>query len=153
MTGRDSRKEGDGQPPADDPGDGPIEAFDQALVDVVERLLSTETRARIYVYLRKHPGRTSEEVGHGTGLYPSTVRETLAAMTEEGILTREKRESEGAGNNPYEYRAIPPSALANELVEGLQEDLNTLCNLDHHLAGRRPVESEPVRIEVREEGE
>jgi len=127
-----------------------VEAFDNGVVDVLERLLSTETRARIYAYLCQHPGRTSEEIGHGTGRYPSTVRETLAAMTEEGVLTREKRESGGAGNNPFEYTAIPPNALVRKLVGELQEDLNTLCNLDHHLAGRRPVDSKPVRIEVRD---
>ena len=131
--------------------DGPVEALDTALVDVVERLLSTETRARIYVFLRQNPGSTSEEVGRGTGLYPSTVRECLAAMTDEGVLSREKRESEGAGNNPYEYTAIPPSALVSRLVDGLQDDLNTLCNLDHHLAGRSPADEEPVHIEVTHE--
>lgn len=145
------------RPPAPDPGPGEstpdagVERARRRCVEVLERLLSTEARARIYVQLRQHPGCTSREVGRGTGLYPSTVRETLAAMTEEGLLTREKRERGGAGNNPFEYTAIPPDALVRKLVDGLQADLNTLCNLDHHLEGRRPAEREPVRIEVGEE--
>lgn len=126
--------------------------FDSRVVDILSWVLDTETRARIYVELRKEPWSTSEEVAEGTGLYPSTVREALAALSEEGIVDRRKRESEGAGNNPYEYMAIPPSDLVGNVVGRVQDELNTLFNLDSHLDESEP-ESRPVSIEVTSEEE
>jgi len=129
-----------------------VEEFDQGVVDLLAWLLDTETRARIYVYLRQSPASTSEEIADGTGLYPSTVRESLAELNDEGILEREKRESEGAGNNPYEYTAIPPSDLVGGLVGQIQDELNTIINMDQFIGeGDEDGETEePVRIEVRE---
>lgn len=128
--------------------DRAIEHFDQGIIDLLAWLLDTETRARIYVYLRKYPGGTSEEVARGTGLYPSTVRESLAALHEDGVVIREKRESEGAGNNPYEYEAIPPSSLVRGFAGQVQDQLNTLINLDRYLDGDPTPERDPIRIEV-----
>lgn len=132
--------------------DRAVEQFDQGIVDLLAWLLDTETRARIYIYLRKYPARTSEEIADGTGLYPSTVRESLAALHDEGIVTREKRSNAGAGNNPYEYTAIAPSSLVGEVVSQVQDQLNTICNLDRHLGSRSDDEAddEPIRIEVRD---
>ena len=129
-----------------------VETVDEGLVELLAWLLDTETRARIYVFLRMRPARTSGEVADGTGLYPSTVRECLAAMHDEGLVTRTKRASEGAGNNPYEYRAIPPSDLVADLVADIQDQLNAICNLDRHL-GEPGADghAEPVRIRVVEE--
>ncbi len=133
-------------------GSTAVESIDEGLVDLLAWLLDTETRARIYVFLRMSPARTSGEVADGTGLYPSTVRECLAAMHEEGIVTREKRASEGAGNNPYEYVAIPPSELVGDLVSQIQDQLNAICNLDRYLADRGlDGQAEPVQIEVVDE--
>lgn len=117
--------------------------FDDGVVDILSWMLDTETRARIYVYLRQHPWSTSEEVAEGTGLYPSTVREALADLSKEDTVERRKRESEGAGNNPYEYTAIAPSELVGGLVGGVQDELNTVFTL-----GRDAEETQPVRIEV-----
>jgi len=133
--------------------DRAVEGFDQGIVDLLAWLLDTETRARIYIYLRKEPASTSDEIAEGTGLYPSTVRESLAELHEEDIVDREKRENEGAGNNPYEYTAIAPSDLVREVASQVQEELNTVFNLDRHL-GREQKEGdaeEPIRIEVRDE--
>jgi predicted transcriptional regulator len=130
-------------------GDAAVAEFDEHAVDVLSWILDTETRARIYVYLRNDPWSTSEEVADGTGLYPSTVREALAELSEEGKLDRRKRASEGAGNNPYEYVAIAPSDLVGEVVSQVQEELNALCNLDDLGEGR----DEPVSIEVRAAGD
>jgi predicted transcriptional regulator len=124
------------------------ESFDQRAVDLLSWLLDTETRARIYVFLRKNPRSTSQEVAEGTGLYPSTVREALAELHDDGTVTRGKRESTGAGNNPYEYEAIAPSALVEGVVEQVQTELNTVFNLDQHLGGGPTDESEPVTISV-----
>src|SRR6056297_1296552 len=120
--------------------DRAVEQFDQGLVDLLSWILDTETRARIFVYLRKHPGSTSEEIAQGTGLYPSTVREALAELHDEEKVHREKRAASGAGNNPYEYTAIAPSELVSGVVGQVQDELNTVFNLDDHLE----TESETV---------
>jgi predicted transcriptional regulator len=129
-----------------------VSEFDQGVIDLLAWLLDTDTRARIYVYLRQSPGSTSEEIADGTGLYPSTVRESLAELTEEDVLERTKRENEGAGNNPYEYTAIPPSELVSDLVGQIQDELNAIVNLDQFLEDTDDTETtdEPVRIEVRD---
>ncbi|MES3517145.1 MAG: winged helix-turn-helix domain-containing protein [Natronomonas sp.] len=126
------------------------EGFDEGVVDLLAWILDTETRARIYVYLRQNPGSTSEEIADGTGLYPSTVRESLAALNDEGKVTRRKREASGAGNNPYEYTAIAPSDLVGEVVGEVQSELNTVFNLDEHLDLRdgRNEDETPVTITV-----
>ncbi|GAB3665819.1 helix-turn-helix domain-containing protein [Halopiger thermotolerans] len=110
-----------------------VEEVDQRIVDLLSWILDTETRAKIYVYLLANPGSTSEEVAKGTGLYPSTVREALAELHEEDRVSREKRASEGAGNNPYEYTAIQPSELVGGVVDQVQQELNTIFTLDRIL--------------------
>ena len=132
--------------------DKAVKGFDDNVVDLLAWLLDTETRARIYVYLRQHPGSTSEEVADGTGLYPSTVREALAELHDEEKVTRDKRESAGAGNNPYEYEAIAPSDLVNDVVDQVQRQLNTVFNLDRRLGGADAADDEsPVTITVEDE--
>ncbi|MXV63166.1 winged helix-turn-helix transcriptional regulator [Natronorubrum sp. JWXQ-INN-674] len=133
-----------------------VEEVDQRIVDLLSWILDTETRAKIYVHLLAHPGSTSEEVAQGTGLYPSTVREALAELHEEDRVTREKRASEGAGNNPYEYTAIQPSELVGGVVDQVQQELNTIFTLDRVLdrqsesASETELEgdAEPVTITV-----
>jgi len=116
--------------------DKAVSEFDEGVVDLLAWLLDTETRARIYVYLRQQPHATSEEVANGTGLYPSTVREALADLHQEATVARRKREHDGAGNNPYEYTAIAPSDLVRNVAEQVQSELNTVFNLDDRLGGR-----------------
>ena len=147
--GSDLDGDGDGDRQGGALGETAVAEFDEHAVDVLSWILDTETRARIYVYLRKHPWSTSEEVADGTGLYPSTVREALAELSEEGKLDRRKRASEGAGNNPYEYIAMAPSDLVGEVVSQVQAELNALCNLD----GLGESRDDPVSIEVRAAGE
>ncbi|MCU4753948.1 winged helix-turn-helix transcriptional regulator [Halobacteria archaeon AArc-curdl1] len=131
------------------------EDIDQRIVDLLSWILDTETRAKIYVHLLAQPGSTSEEIAHGTGLYPSTVREALAELHEEERVTRRKRASEGAGNNPYEYRAIQPSELVGGVVDQVQHELNTIFTLDR-LFDREDeptidADVEPVTIVVNDE--
>ena len=137
--------------------DRAVSEFDEGIVDLLAWLLDTETRARIYVYLRKNPHSTSEEVADGTGLYPSTVREALAELHDEETVTRRKRESAGAGNNPYEYTAIAPSELVRGVAEQVQSELNTVFNLDRRLGGDADDEGEtsvgPVTITVGEDSD
>jgi predicted transcriptional regulator len=128
--------------------DRAVAEFDEGIVDLLAWLLDTETRARIYVYLRQHEHSTSEEVADGTGLYPSTVREALAELHDEEKVTRRKRKNSGAGNNPYEYMAIPPSELVRGAVGQVQSQLNTVFNLDRRLSDEEEEETGPVTITV-----
>ena len=134
--------------------DKAVKGFDDNVVDLLAWLLDTETRARIYVYLRDNPRSTSDEVADGTGLYPSTVREALAELHDEGTVERDKREASGAGNNPYEYAAIAPSELVRGVVGDVQRELNAVFNLDRRLGGESPDgDAEPVQISVGDDGE
>ena len=126
--------------------DRAVSEFDQGVVDLLAWILDTETRARIYVYLRQHPDSTSDEIADGTGLYPSTVREALAELHDEETVTRDKRESDGAGNNPYEYEAIAPSDLVRGVVGQVQRELNTVFNLEDRLPDEE--ETGPVTITI-----
>jgi len=135
--------------------DRAVTEFDEGVVDLLAWILDTETRARIYVYLRQHPGSTSDEVAEGTGLYPSTVREALAQLHEEATVERHKRESAGAGNNPYEYEAIAPSTLVQGAVGQVQEQLNAVFNLERGPNGESDDadDADPVRITVEDADE
>lgn len=133
--------------------DRAVEEFDERLIDVLAWALDTETRARIYIFLRGNPGSTSDEIADGTGLYPSTVREALADLHDEGIVTRSKRAHEGAGNNPFEYGSIPPSELVGDLVNDVQDQLNTVINLDRYLENRDEEPTDPISITVSEPDE
>jgi predicted transcriptional regulator len=129
--------------------DKAVKGFDDNIVDLLSWLLDTETRAQIYVFLRDNPNSTSDEVADGTGLYPSTVREALAELHDEGTVDRDKREASGAGNNPYEYEAIAPSELVQGVVGDVQRELNAVFNLDRRLGGESPDgDAEPVQISV-----
>ncbi len=128
--------------------DRAVEGFDDRFVDLLAWVLETETRARIYVSLRQQPHSTSEEIAEATGLYPSTVREALAELHDEQKVTRQKRESDGAGNNPYEYSAMAPSDLVSDVVDEVQEQLNTVFNLDSYLNATESEADEPVTISV-----
>ncbi|PSQ03017.1 transcriptional regulator [Halobacteriales archaeon QS_5_70_17] len=127
--------------------DHAVEGLDESLVELLSWVLDTETRARIYIYLRENPASTSDEIADGTGLYPSTVREALAELNGENKVTRGKREASGAGNNPYEYVAIPPAELVADIAGQVQEELNTVFNLDDRLADRTS-DARPVDITV-----
>ncbi len=149
----DSNEERGARTRIEEGADRAVEEFDRGIVDLLAWVLDTETRARIYVYLRQYPGSTSEEIAAGTGLYPSTVREALAELHEEEKVGREKRESGGAGNNPYEYTAIAPSELVGGIVHQVQDELNTVINLDQYLDGSDDGEpAEPISITVDDTG-
>jgi len=130
------------------------DGFDERLVDLLAWVLDTETRGRIYAYLRQSPSSTSDEVADGTDLYPSTVREALAELHDDGFVTRGKRTATGAGNNPYEYEAIPPVELVDGVVDEVQSGLNAVLNLDERLGrGDGGNHAGPVRITVASDGD
>ncbi|WP_323676851.1 winged helix-turn-helix transcriptional regulator [Halorubellus sp. PRR65] len=130
-----------------------VDGFDSGIVDLLSWVLDTETRAKIYIFLQANPASTSEEIAQGTGLYPSTVREALAELHDEEKVHREKRAASGAGNNPYEYTAIAPSELVSGVVGQVQDELNTVFNLESLLDDEDELEpattdDEPVTITV-----
>ena len=127
--------------------DRAVAEFDEGIVDLLAWLLDTETRARIYVYLRQHPHSTSDEIAEGTGLYPSTVREALADLHEDEAVERAKRDSDGAGNNPYEYEAIAPSSLVRGVVGEVQHELNTVFTLESDTS-KAETNDGPVTITI-----
>lgn len=133
--------------------DRAIDQFDEGLIDLLAWMLETETRARIYISLRKASDQTSDEIAERTGLYPSTVREALASLHDDDIVTRSKRQNAGAGNNPYEYSAIPPSDLVSEVVDDIQKHLNDVFNLDKYMdrSSSSEDDAEPVTITVTDE--
>jgi predicted transcriptional regulator len=123
------------------------EDFDEALVNLLKYFLDTETKAKIYLYLRKKGKATSEEIAKGANLYPSSVREALSGMYKGGIVSRGKLKVEGAGKNPYVYEAIPASELAKKKIRDIEDRLNRLLNLDRYL--KEGKEIKPPRIPVR----
>lgn len=142
----------DGRHRLEDGADRAIEEFDKRIIDLLSWLLETETRARIYVYLRQHPASTSEEIAEGTGLYPSTVREAIVELHDEKVVTRNKRESDGAGNNPFEYEAIAPSDLVKQGAKQVQDELNAVLCLDEYLDGDDPSpDTDAVSITIDED--
>ncbi|MFB6283735.1 MAG: helix-turn-helix domain-containing protein [Halobacteria archaeon] len=136
-----------------------VESFDKGLIDLLSGFLDTETRAKAYLYLRKRGEATSEEIAEDTGLYPSTVRETLSDLYQEGVVERRKKQTGGAGNNPYIYTAVPPSDLAKRFSDRVEDRLNTLFNLDSYLGSEKSKtrelasELDPYEIVIKSEDE
>ncbi len=133
-----------------------VDSVDNNLVELLSSFLDTETRAKVYLYLRKRGEATSEEIAEDTGLYPSTVRECLSDLYQEGVVERRKKQTQGAGNNPYVYQAVQPSELARRFSERVEERLNQLFNLDSYLGrkhSRRELKSDwsPYKIVIESE--
>lgn len=125
------------------------EDFDEALVNLLKYFLDTETKAKIYLYLRKKGKATSEEIAEGANLYPSSVREALAGMYKSRVLKREKLKMEGVGKNPYVYEAISPSELTKKKIKGIEHRLNKLFNLDTYLKEGKEIKPPKIPIRIR----
>lgn len=119
--------------------------LDESLIEVLTWIMETDTRARIYLYLRQQPAATSDQIATGTGLYPSTVRETLAVLCEEGTVRRYTEELSEEGTDPYVYESIPPEELVLDTLEQIQDRLNTVFMLDELLGVSD--DQEPSRIQ------
>jgi len=135
-----------------------VDSVDNNLIELLSSFLDTETRAKVYLYLRKRGEATSDEIAEDTGLYPSTVRECLSDLYQEGVVERRKKQTQGAGNNPYVYQAVQPSELARRFSERVEERLNQLFNLDSYLGdsgSRRELKSDwsPYKIVIESENE
>ncbi|MEE8359046.1 MAG: helix-turn-helix domain-containing protein [Candidatus Hydrothermarchaeales archaeon] len=126
-----------------------IEDFDAALVNVLKFFLDTESKAKIYLYLRKNGKSTSREIAKGANLYPSSAREALIEMTKTGITKREKLKKEGVGKNPYIYEAISPIELTKKKIDKIEKRLNKLINIDTYLKGDKEVKPPGVPVRIR----
>lgn len=129
-----------------------IENIDKSLIDNLASLLSSEVKAKIYIYLRKYGNSTVDEIAHGTGIYPSTIREAILEMYKSGIVVREKLDKEGLGKKPYIYSAVSPSELVKKLSKGLQNKLNEVIMLDKKIKKKEiKIPFLPVKIVVNDD--
>lgn len=135
------------------------EDVDEFLVGILKFFLDSETKSKIYLYLRKSGPATAQETAKGANLYPSSAREALVSMAKSRIVTRSKLEVEGAGKKPYVYDAIEPSELLKRKISGIETRLNKLLNLDRYIEKEKtfihPKIPYQVRIEkiIDDEGE
>ncbi|ABR54333.1 transcriptional regulator, TrmB [Methanococcus vannielii SB] len=128
-----------------------IENVDRKLIENLANLMSSEVRAKIYIYLRKYDKSTVDDIADGTGIYPSTVRESILEMYNTGYVSREKMDKEGLGKKPYLYTAAAPSEIVRKISKSIQEKLNDLIMVDRKLeSGKEGVSSNPVKIVVDE---
>lgn len=102
---------------------------DRNIEKTVREILKSRARSRIYVYLLRKNGARSEQIIKGTRLHPSTVRETLSKMYEQGLIYRKKLKNDNIGKNPYVYYSISPVDLLKKNAAELENRLNKLANL------------------------
>lgn len=137
----DEREPGSGNP-LERGVDRARSGFDRGVVDILAWLLDTETRARVYIYLRQHPWSTHEAVAEGTGIYPSTVATVLEELVEEGTV----EERERAAEETVEYRSVPPSDLVGGSLDQIRTELGTVT--DRSKRTDSGGDAEPVRIDI-----
>ncbi|ABR55396.1 transcriptional regulator, TrmB [Methanococcus vannielii SB] len=126
-----------------------IEDIDKKLIGNISSLLSSEVRAKIYMFLRKYPNSTVDEIADGTGIYPSTIRESIFEMYNENYVLRKKMEREGLGKKPYLYSAIAPSEMVKIISDAILVKLNDLALLDEKINGEDVTEVSKVSIELK----
>ena len=95
----------------------------------LREILKSKSRSLIYLYLLKKNGVQTSQIIKGTNLHPSTVRETLSEMHDQGLIIREKLKKESIGKNPYKYYPIPPVKLLKRYVSEVENRLNKIANL------------------------
>ena len=125
--------------------DADDEPMDGGLVDLLSRALDTDTRTRVYVFLRRRPHSTVEEIAEGTGLYPGAVRRVLDDLHDERVVERR-------GTDDPTYTAARPDELLDIASGRLRDELEEMFSPRRH-AGRssRGERTEPVTIPVEEE--
>ncbi|WP_256686750.1 transcriptional regulator [Halococcus qingdaonensis] len=115
--------------------------MDEGLVDLLSRALDTDTRTRVYVYLRRQPESTVEEIATGTGLYPAAVRRVLDEFDDEQVVERHD-------GDESTYTAARPDELIDAAIDRFRDELEGLFaprRRERRNGGRR---SEPVTIPV-----
>ena len=103
--------------------------IDKSTEKAVREILKSRARSRIYIYLLRKNGARTEQIIKGTRLHPSTVRETLSKMYDQGLIYRKKLKNDSIGKNPYVYHPIPPVKLLKKYASEMEDRLNKLANL------------------------
>jgi hypothetical protein len=117
---------------------------DEGFVDLLSRALDTDTRTRVYVFLRQRPDSTVEDVAEGTGLYPGAVRRVLDDLHDERVV-------EHHGEDDPTYTAARPDELLDIAVNRFRDELEGMFTPSRR--DRQPARSErtdPVTIPVEE---
>lgn len=121
---------------------------DKNIETIVNDLLKSRARSKIYIFLLKKNGAKTEDIIKGTKLHPSTIRETLLKMYEQKQIFRKKEKNDSIGKNPYIYYPIPPIQLLKIHAKDIEDKLNRIANLGskNNLGGFKTV-----KIKINEE--
>jgi predicted DNA-binding transcriptional regulator len=119
---------------------------DKNLEQIVEDILKSRARSRIYVYLLRKKGAKTEQIIKGTKLHPSTVRETLSKMYAQKQIYRKKIQNDHIGKNPYIYYPIPPIELLKRHTQEIEDRLNKLAILT--ISKNERKNRRPIRIKI-----
>ena len=122
---------------------------DKNLEQIVNDMLKSRARSRIYVYLLRKNGAKTEQIIKGTKLHPSTVRETLSKMYDEKVIYRKKIKNDHIGKNPFIYYPIPPIDLLKRHTNEMENRLNKLACLA--LKKDKSKRFRPIKIRISEE--
>jgi len=124
---------------------------DKDLEQIVNDILKSRARSRIYVYLLRKKSAKAEQIIKGTRLHPSTVRETLSKMYDEDIIYRRKIKNDSIGKNPFIYYPIPPIELLKRHTDEMEDRLNKLASLT--ISKKKNKRFRPIRIRFHEEAD
>ena len=123
---------------------------DKSIEKAVRDILKSKAKSSIYLYLLRNIGARTEEIIKGTGLHPSTVRETLSKMFDQELIFRRKIKNDSIGKNPFVYYPIPPIELLKRYAGEIEDRLNKLAKI----ASRDKIKNyRPVRIKIQEEAD
>ena len=103
---------------------------DKNIEKIVNDLLKSRARSKIYIFLLRKKGARTEEIIKGTKLHPSTVRETLSKMYEQKQIFRKKIKNDSIGKNPFIYYPMPPLQLLKIHAKEIEDRLNRIANLE-----------------------
>ena len=119
---------------------------DKTIEKAVSDILKSRARSRIYIYLLRKNGAKSEQLIKGTRLHPSTVRETLSKMYEQGLIYRKKIKNDSIGKNPYMYYAISPIKLLKRYASEVEDRLNKIASLA--VSTDKSIDTGHIRIKI-----
>ncbi|MEA1993541.1 MAG: helix-turn-helix domain-containing protein [Euryarchaeota archaeon] len=118
------------------------------LTETLRWLNIGEAKSKVYLYLLKKKRATAKEIMEEARLYPTTVREVLTEMVKEGVLEREKIETENVGRNPYIYNAVSPLEITKKRIAVLEKGVSELLSLDIETS-RKEMKFKPPLIPVK----
>ena len=110
-------------------------------------ILKSRARSRIYIFLLRKGGSKTDQIIEGSKLHPSTVRETLSKMYDQGLIYRKKLKNDNIGKNPYLFYVIPPIELLKRYANEIEDKLNRIANL---ASSTKNYEYSPVKIKINE---